>query len=373
MTLLLKKETLAPALEFLNSLGHSKLRNPLHNYLRVEVQEGLLKLGAASDEVDGEAALRGEPGGFSFGPVLVPGRLLTEVVSAAPGEEVELSFEEAGVRVTSGRFQSRLAAATPDGFPDLHLLDPENPGAFHTLSLPPEPLREALLQVRYAVSKESYRGVFTGVQLEFREGGFRAVASDGYRLALREVEAPVGVTRKVVLRAPAVDRLVQALRGVEAPLRVGLAEGLVGVVLEAGFGLLRLGLRAMEGEYPDYERVIPKEFIARFRAETAPLKDALRRLLAVADSQNHRVDLLLEEGRLVLEAEGPYGQAREELEVWREGSPISLALDARYLLEALGPAAREVEVGFSGPISPALVRPAEGGGYRAVVVPLKVG
>jgi len=106
--------------------------------------------------------------------------------------------------------------------------------------------------------------------------------------------------------------------------------------------------------------------------DVEPFREALKRVSVLADKQNHRVDLFLEEGRALLSAEGDYGKGQEEIFVYLEGAPMSLAYNARYLLEALAPLSGRAELGFSGPTSPTLVRPLEEGGYQAVVVPLRV-
>ncbi|MFN3369268.1 MAG: DNA polymerase III subunit beta, partial [Thermus sp.] len=143
-------------------------------------------------------------------------------------------------------------------------------------------------------------------------------------------------------------------------------------------GQLRMAVRLMEGEFPDYERVIPKEFPLKAAFEVEAFREALRRVSVLSDRQNHRVDLLFEEGRALLSAEGDYGKGQEVVPVRLEGTPLAVAYNARYLLEALSPLSGQAVLLLSGPASPSLVRPGEaspaeaGEGYQAVVAPLRV-
>ena len=105
--------------------------------------------------------------------------------------------------------------------------------------------------------------------------------------------------------------------------------------------------------------------------EGEALREAVRRVSVLSVRQNHRVDLLLEEGRILLSAEGDYGKGQEEVPAQVEGPGMAVAYNARYLLEALAPVGDRAHLGISGPTSPSLIW-GDGEGYRAVVVPLRV-
>jgi DNA polymerase-3 subunit beta len=226
--------------------------------------------------------------------------------------------------------------------------------------------------VRYAASREDWRAVFRGVQLEFSDQGFRAVASDGYRLALFDLERPQPFTKKAVVPARSVDELMRALKGAEGEVDLAIGISTMTMAARREEGVVRMAVRLMEGEFPDYERVIPKEFALTAAFDVGPFRDALKRVSVLADKQNHRVDLFLEEGRALLSAEGDYGKGQEEVAVSLEGAPMTLAYDARYLLDALSRVEGRAVMRFSGQFEPTLIEPADGGGYRAVVVPLRV-
>ena len=417
----LNRKTLAESLALLERIIPSRSANPLLTYLSLVLTDASLVLTGTSGEVDLRLHLPirlGRELGSGL-HVLVPALPLAQVVRSLPGSasvlevelgRVELSLAAATRCLAQGAkatFQTRFSVAEPEGFPEPVFPEP-------MLALKAQDLLQALTHVRYAASNEEYRAVFRGIQLEFSERGLRAVASDGYRLALYDLELPNLEGElpqcRLVVPARSVDEMVRVLKaaggGSEAsrgePQEVGLGftDGVLGLSLNPlplgsttqaassevasrtehledleGPLAVQMAVRLMEGEFPDYERVIPKEFVLEAEAEAEALKESLKRVSVLADRQNHRVDLFFEENQLTLRAEGDYGKGQEELPVRLSGPPMTVSFNARYLLDALGPTEGTVRLGLSGTQTPAVIQ--EGGegaqsGYLAVVVPLRV-
>lgn len=368
------KNLLSEHIALLERVIPSRSPNPLYTHLGLALSPGTLVLFGSNGEVDLEVRLPADVNGQ--GSFLVPAQPFFQLVRSLPGDLVELRLG-AELELASGLFRTRLSLAPTEGYPELFFPSFEGPSAPYPLqaSLGVEDLFRTLHHVRYAASNEEYRAIFRGVQLEFSETGVRAVASDGYRLALYDLARPQPFQKKVVVPARSVDEVVRVLRSVGAgEVALALGQGTLGLALRRdGEGLLRMAVRLMEGEFPDYERVIPKEFSLRATLEVEPFREALRRVSVLADRQNHRVDLFFQEGKVLLSAEGDYGKGQEELPVHLEGAPLAVAYNARYLLEALGPLSGQAGLLLSGPTSPSLVRPVgEEPGYQAVVVPLRV-
>ncbi|WP_234554111.1 DNA polymerase III subunit beta [Thermus caliditerrae] len=368
------KNLLAEQLGLLERVIPSRSSNPLFTYLGLAVLPDTLVLFGSNGEADLEVRLLADVQGQ--GRYLVPAQPFFQLVRSLPGDLVELGLGQ-DLELASGRFRTRLSLAPTEGYPELLFPSPEAPSDAYPLqtTLSAEDLFRALAHVRYAASNEEYRAIFRGVQLEFGEKGVRAVASDGYRLALYDLKSPQPFQKKVVVPARSVDELTRVLKSVgEGPVVVALGQGTLGLaVSREGVGQLRMAVKLMEGEFPDYERVIPKDFPLKATLEVEAFRESLRRVSVLADRQNHRVDLFFQDDRVLLTAEGDYGKGQEELPVRLEGTPLAVAYNARYLLEAFGPLSGQASLLLSGPTSPSLVRPVgEGEGYQAVVVPLRV-
>ena len=216
MNITVPKKLLSDQLSLLERIVPSRSANPLYTYLGLYAEEGALILFGTNGEVDLEVRLPAEA--QSLPRVLVPAQPFFQLVRSLPGDLVALGLaSEPGqggqLELSSGRFRTRLSLAPAEGYPELLVPEGEDKGAFPLRTrMPSGELVKALTHVRYAASNEEYRAIFRGVQLEFSPQGFRAVASDGYRLALYDLPLPQGFQAKAVVPARSVDEMVRVLK-----------------------------------------------------------------------------------------------------------------------------------------------------------------
>ncbi|RIH85219.1 DNA polymerase III subunit beta [Meiothermus luteus] len=361
MEVRIPKRTLAEGLSLLERIIPSRSSNPILTYLPIELSEQSLILRGTNGEVDLEVKLPAETQGS--GRVLVPAQTFFQIVRSAPGELVELVLREGErLELRSGAFSTQLSTTNPDGYPEL-LFALGDGGRIVAARL-----AQAITRVRYAASTEEYRAIFRGVQLEMSPQGLRAVASDGYRLARYDLPMELS-TRKLVVPAKSADEIVRVFKDKEEEVVFAVREG----SLTLGSDSLRMSVKLMEGEFPDYERVIPQGFVMEALLKAEALRESLRRVAVLSDRNNHRVNLLFSRESLTIDAEGDYGRGREELPLEATGEPqLMVAYNAQYLIDALGPIEGTVRVRLSGPTSPTLLQAVEDEGYLAVVVPLRV-
>ena len=365
MEVRIPKRTLAEGLSILERIIPSRSSNPILTYLPIELSEQGLILKGTNGEVDIEVRLPAEIQGQ--GQVLVPAQTFVQIVRSAPGELVELIFggserTKERLELHSGAFNTQLSTTSPDGYPDLSFL---HPGAEKIAA---SRLAQAITRVRYAASTEEYRAIFRGVQLEMSPGGLRSVASDGFRLARYDLPMQLE-TRKLVIPARSADEIVRVFKDAQGEVAFAVGEGTLTLVGEA----VRMSVRLMEGEFPDYARVIPQNFVLEATLAAEALRESLKRVAVLSDRNNHRVNLLFNDGKLDIDAEGDYGRGREELSIDATGeSQLMVAYNAQYLIDALAPIEGAVRIKLSGPTSPSVLQAVEDTGYLAVVVPLRV-
>ncbi|MCS7057303.1 MAG: DNA polymerase III subunit beta [Meiothermus sp.] len=355
------KRTLAEGLSVLERIIPSRSSNPVLTYLPIELSEGALVLRGTNGEVDLEVKLPAETEGL--GQVLVPAQTFFQIVRSAPGDLVELVFGEGEqLELHSGAFSTQLSTTSPEGYPELLFASDEG-GRIGAAQL-----AQAITRVRYAASTEEYRAIFRGVQIEMSPQGLRTVASDGFRLARYDLPMELP-SRKLVVPAKSADEIVRVFKDKEEELVFSVREGSLTLRGDS----LRMSVKLMEGEFPDYERVIPQSFVLEALLKAEAFRESLRRVAVLSDRNNHRVNLLFSQERLTIDAEGDYGRGREELPLRSTGEPqLMVAYNAQYLIDALGPVEGEVRVRLSGPTSPTLLQAVEDEGYLAVVVPLRV-
>lgn len=229
----------------------------------------------------------------------------------------------------------------------------------------------SLEAVYKATSTDPTRIIFQGAQFELSPKALKLVASDGYVLAERTIPARGALEGKAVIHREGLALMMKALKGVEEfEVGLNLSENELG--LKAG--VLEFVLTCIEGEYPDYERVIPKteERKSTIEVYVPALVEALEALrpLFVKDKSKttHRVDVRAEEGVIHLEVDNEHGQAQRRVPCVVQGA-VSFAINGQFFLERIQPVKGTGKLHFVDPKKPVLI---EGGSYRGVVVPLRV-
>ena len=354
------KKELAEAAGVLERIAPTRPSQPVYAHVHLEGTAEGLRMRATNGELDLELTVPAEVEGT--GATLVPAGLFGQLVRGLPADEAELRLTPEGLELEGGSFATRIRTADPETFPPF----PEAREAVGEVGA--QALAKALSRVRYAAAQEEYRAIFRGIQLEAEDGKLRAVATDGFRLALYDTEGPEGASLKVVVPARGADELVRLLKDQATPVRLALGEGRIFVTGE-GF---RLASALMEGTFPDYERVIPSQYQLEATLDAEALRRAIERLRVLADRQSQRIDLAFNEGAVELVAEGELGRGREVLPAELSGEPLVVAYNALYLADALKGLKGPVRLKLSGAATPSVVTAEEEPGYLAVVVPLRV-
>ena len=306
------------------------------------------------------------------GSVTASARKLHEIIRELPDEPIHLEVSSnAYLAIRCARAEFTLAGTTAEEYPSLSSFTPEK-----LVTVQAAVLGEMIQRTMYAASSDETRYNLNGVYIEQLEdtGKLRMVATDGHRLSY--VDRALG------------DDLASLASGVIIP-RKGLSE-LKKLVdeedadeVELGFdgnnGLARKGgvtlmMRLIEGEFPNYRQVIPTERPHHLILPVEVLVRALRRVALLSAERSRAVKLELTDGQLSLSSNNPdLGDAREELNVDYEGEPVSIAFNARYLMDALGAIeAKEVRFGFRDALSPSEFSPTDDSDSLAVVMPMRL-
>lgn len=317
-----------------------------------------VKLSATDLEVGITSTLEGEI--VEKGRIVLPGKVLYNIVRTLKGE-VRLVAEGEKAYLSSGRSRFELSGFSPEDFPFFPVVE-----APFEVELPGEALKEALLRTYFAVSRDETRPVLTGVLFAFLEDSFELVATDGHRLS-RNILPLTGVGQKVkyILPQKAIAELLRLL-----------GKGTVRFIPQDGSVLFQVGTTVLfstlvEGEYPNYQDVIPSEFVSKALVSREEFLGALERM-ALVTSGVPVVEVSFGSGVLELRCGGDLGVAEEEVEGSVEGKHLKVAFNARYLLEALRVMRdARIEIGLSGELAPAKLS-GTSQGFEYVLMPVRL-
>ncbi|HEY2428068.1 MAG TPA: DNA polymerase III subunit beta [Acidimicrobiales bacterium] len=305
--------------------------------------------------------------GSTDGSTVLPSRLAVDIVrSVEPGAVVVEVSEEDVVKISAGRSTFTVRSLPIEDFPRL------SPPSGDPVTLEANVLAAALRQVVRAASTDNDRPVLTGVLMAATDTGLRLVATDSYRLAVRDLPGStvLGAGQKVLLPSRALAELQRLLTAGAGSVSLRLGE------FEAHFdvGPTRLTTRLLEGEYPNYGGLIPKGYPNRLIVGRDALLDAVRRVRLMTRDATTPVRLSLRPDGVELTVITPdLGQATEDVDAKYEGAEFTIAFNPLYLSEGVEAIeGDEVALETQDAGKPATIRATEGPDYLYLLMPVKV-
>jgi DNA polymerase-3 subunit beta len=291
----------------------------------LRAEDGRLTLAATDMEISLRASIPGQIEGDAS--VVVPGRLLTDLVRLLPDESVTLAHDEgAGVlSVTSGSHSSKLNVYSAEDFPRLPPIDV----ALHAIEAPA--LLETIEKVGRAASRDESRPVLTGVLVRFEGEKLVMAATDSYRLAVKETPLSAGgPDLEAIIPARALQELTRIAAGADA-VKLGVHEN--HVLFSAGD--IWLTSRRIDGQFPNYKQLLPETFEIDITTPRAPLLEVVRRAGLMAQ-RNAPLRLRFADGELTISAQTQdVGEATESLPVEFSGEELEIGFNPDFLRDGL--------------------------------------
>ncbi|MBN1962010.1 MAG: DNA polymerase III subunit beta [Deltaproteobacteria bacterium] len=308
----------------------------------------------------------------SKGAAVIPARQLYEIIKSLNNETVELEKKENNwLEVISGASRFRLVGLAADEFPALPIHEQTN-----SFSLDTSILSKLIERTIFCVSSDDNRHNLSGVYCEAVDKNLlRLVATDGHRLALAEYKCDfnIPIERGVIMPRKGFQELKRVLADNSEKLtHVDLGFANNSGVIKAGSVVL--STRLIEGQFPNYTQVIPASCDKKAVINCKAFAEALRRVSLLSHGHAHGVRLQFTNEAVELVAEDPeLGEAREQIQLSYDGTPISIGFNARYLLDVLTLIDNEeITLELIDDLSPAVLKPADTKGFLAVVMPMRI-
>jgi DNA polymerase-3 subunit beta len=344
---------------------------PILSNVLLTAEEGAIKVRATDLELTLEHAFPAEIS--ENGAVTVPAKLFSGYLGNLPAGLLELTGSPTRASVKAERSNYDFHALPPDEYPPLPSVQK---GASFAINA--KRFREGVGATIFAASGEEARGaVLMGTLLEIEGDSITMVATDGYRLAKWSSRLQRGLSEG------SARYIVPSRALAEAARNIGSTETLEITALGAQANQLAIAadatsivVRLVDGQYPNYQQVIPAKFDRSVTANTSALVGGLRRAELVAGDRASMVKVAIADGQLIITANSDIaGNAYEELQIEQSGDDLTIAFNARYLVEILNHVdSPQVVMEFLGPLSPAAIRPleaSEGGQQLYVLMPLR--
>jgi DNA polymerase-3 subunit beta len=372
MELVVKKNDLLRELQLFQGIVERKNTIPILANVLMEAKGSEIRMLATDLEVGLRstcAATVEKPGSLTL-----PAKKLFEIVRALPDTEVRISEDKNGVKVAADRFESRMQTLPKEDFPAV----PEATGAINA-TLPAAAIKEMVAKTQFAITGEDTRYFLNGALFILQPGSMSLVATDGHRLALVNVDRPKTAAKgkegeevRAILPRKTLWELGKLLSESDSDIQYERGEN----HLFFGVGGRMLISRMIDGQFPAFERVIPKGNNKRIEFERERLTNAVKRVALLSNERSRAVKFQLDKGKVEVTSSSPeFGEAKETLPVDYNDAGMQICFNAQYVMDFLGAVETDnVALELKDEVSQAVMKPVgtEGYDYTYVIMPMRV-
>lgn len=367
MKISIDRESLLQALQGVANVVERRQTLPILGNILLVAEGNELSLTATDMEV--ESVSRVQATVARPGTLTVPGRKLVDIVRSLPAQAV-LALEEKDrkLRLQTGRSRFVLSTLPAAEFPAVGF-----PAEDLTIALEASTLQELVAATQFAMAHQDVRYYLNGLLLEISGDTLKAVATDGHRLALCErglIETVGDRHRQLIVPRKGVTEIQRLASHAAGPLTLGFSSNALRVASSGQ----TITVKLVDGKFPDYERVIPRNGDKIVTAEREVLRSALQRTAILSNEKFRGVRLTIENNLLKASAHNPeQEEAEEEVEIQYAGDPLEIGFNVSYLLDVMSVLASEsIQVALSDANSSCLIQAVGDARSRYVVMPMRL-
>ncbi|QYK53919.1 MAG: DNA polymerase III subunit beta [Fimbriimonadaceae bacterium] len=365
MKVTVTRKDLSDALDIAAGASSVRTALPVLASIRLEAKNGALTLLGCDGEMwaDAKCAARVD----DEGSVCVQQKLLSDIAHQLPEGEVELSLEGTQVFLRLGMSEWKLMAFPADDFPPIPDIT-----ATGSLNLKFGQLIKAMASVSYAVSDDSSRPVLTGVLFSYDSETLTMVATDTHRMAVHKIhQEGIGSDVTAIVPEKAL-RIIRNLRlGMDDDITIGFADSR----LVVDIGTARIVSQLLNGQYPNWERVVPSEYTRVWTMDRGELFDNVKRAMILARDSANRIRFSGQGEKVVISVRSEdKGEAKEEVAMVSKNGEVDIAFNGRYVMDALNALESDgIRAEMTESSRPAVLRPTESEDTFCVVMPMAMG
>lgn len=354
-------EKFKKGLNAVDKIVASKNTLPILNNVLIKTDEGQVVLSATDLEVGINYYLGGKI--ETEGSITVPGKVLSSFVNSLNEEKITLDSINGVLSAKTEKSEANINGMAADEFPII----PKIIGK-EVLEIDGAILKTAISQVVFSASYDESRPVLTGIYFMIGDNTLKMVATDSYRLAERTINIPTISKASFIIPVKTIQELHRIISGSEK-IKIIVSENQVMFLLPD----MDITSRIIEGDYPDYEQIIPKTFKTTTIISTAELANTIKTASFFARENANNIKITLRKDHLLIEAtSSQLGNFKSQIKCVVGGEENEVSFNARYLLDALsGIDSAKVKLEMIGKINPGVIKPENGQGIMYIIMPLR--
>jgi len=340
------------ALQVVSSAVPNRTTLPVLSNILLEASEDKIELRAT--DLDLAISTKARASVKDAGTLTVPAKKLFELVRKLPKEELKIEAKDLTLNVGSKSGRYKFLCIRPEEFPAMPAVTPDV-----EISLDPDLLERLIRRTIYSVSTDETRPALNGSLFQIRDGELRVVATDGHRLSKASCKPAGGISTPpkgdVIVPLKALNQVLRLLPFAAGPVQIGISKNHARFAI----GETTLTTKLIEGPFPNYEQVLPKQNNKHLKVRREDFAQALERVSVFSDSLTRQVKLSLRPNRMTLIVQTPdQGDATEELDAVYASEDLDIGYNAAYLLDILRAIdSEEVDIRLNTPVTAGLIAP----------------
>jgi DNA polymerase III subunit beta len=300
------------------------------------------------------------------GTLVLNSKIFGEIARKLPEADVTIESDGESVLIECVHASFKMNLISPEGFPELQTVE-----GTRSFEMPAAVLKEMIRKTIIAVSSDENRPILTGVMFEIKDEKLTLVSIDGFRMAMRETEIEgTGEKKEIVVPGKTLAELIKIIDIEDEKINVNFSDNHILFSSRTK----KLVSRLLEGEFPNYRSIIPRDEETSIGVKRNELIDSLERAITVlTDEKRHPVVFDIENDMMVISLNSENASLREEIEVNMKGEKVKIGFNARFLLDALKAIDEdEIEMNFRGSVGPCTITANERNDYLYLIVPVKI-
>lgn len=367
MKIVCNQKLLSNSINIVQKAVSNKTTLPILKGILIEAKDNTLKLTGNNLDIGIEHVIDEDVTIVREGSIVIPSRLFGEIVRKLPDEDVEIDVSpnnEIVLSCLNSKFN--LIGYDASEFTELPVLEESN-----SYSINQDLIHNMIRQTIFATSVDESRLVLTGALLEIKDNSISMVAIDGYRLALRKAYINSDVSNKAVIPSKTLNDLSKIL-SMEADGDILIAFTEKHILFK--INNIKIVSRLLDGEFINYQQIIPKTSKSIVKVKTRALYDAIERASLLAkEGKNNMIKFSIEDEYMTIDSNVEIGSATEKVSIELEGEDLEIGFNSKYLLDALKIIdSEEVDMELSTAVSPCIIKPSDNTNYIYLVLPVRL-
>ncbi|OQA53147.1 MAG: DNA polymerase III subunit beta [candidate division WS2 bacterium ADurb.Bin280] len=364
MKITCKRENLLKGLNIVSRMVKQRATLPVLGNILLSSDKGRLKLSVT----DLEAAVVTWVGAKidEEGAITLPARTLLDYVSTSSDELISLSAQNSDVAIKSDRNRATIKGILAEEFPIIPAVE-----SSEKVSVEASALKTAIFSTSICAAPDETRPVLSGILFRVKDGKMLVVATDSYRLAQRSIESSSlpKTFADIIIPQRVASELARILPDDDSAVEISVADNQAQFVCGEVVFISRL----IEGSFPDYEQIVPTDFIYQFEADKSEIVEAIKLANVFARDIGGNIKLIGEQNRVeIVSVSSQTGDTATSLEVSSSGKPLTVAFNARYIMDALNVInGSRITFAFAGELNPGQITDNSDQNFKYIIMPLR--